>query len=95
MSFNEWAFEFSFLGKTKSSGFFDIFDILTSHFLLPIGGALIAIFASWVMHKKISQQELALSDGWYFIWRVFARFVSPIAVILILAYPFFEFLKTI
>ena len=43
LSFNHWAFEFTFAGTIKENGLFDIFDILTSNIMLPLGGVLVAI----------------------------------------------------
>ncbi len=85
-SFNTWAFSFEFLGTQKNAGFFDIFDILTSNFMLPLGGALIAIFTGWVVKKQYTQEELASSHTLFSIWLFLIKFVSPIAVIIILIY---------
>lgn len=85
-SFNDWAFSFEFLGAQKNSGWFDIFDLLTSSILLPLGGILIALFAGWVMKDSARREELAMSDGLYCIWRFLVRYVSPIAVSIVLFY---------
>ena len=84
LSFNHWAFEFTFAGSIKENGFFDIFDILTSNIMLPLGGVLIAIFASWLMSKSSTVDELGLGDSIaYKIWRFIARYVAPLGVIII------------
>ena len=84
LSFNHWAFEFTFAGSIKENGFFDIFDILTSNIMLPLGGVLIVIFASWLMSKSSTVDELGLGDSIaYKIWRFIARYVAPLGVIII------------
>ena len=78
-SFNIWSGEeYQLFGKT----FFDLLDYLTANIMLPLGGMLIAIFATWIMRKESVQSELAMSRGfntWYFI----ARFISPVAVLIV------------
>lgn len=88
-SFNDWAFSFNFLGVEKSDGLFDVFDILTSNIMLPLGGVLIALFAGWGMKRTISTQELQLPDSWYNLWYFLVRFVSPVAVIIVLLFLLF------
>jgi NSS family neurotransmitter:Na+ symporter len=85
MSFNEWAFDFNFLGNIKNNGIFDILDILTTNFLLPIGGLLIAIFAGWKMKPRHSREELALSrDSMYQLWSFLIKFVAPPLVFIVI-----------
>ena len=84
LSFNYWAFEFSFAGAIKQNGLFDIFDILTSNIMLPLGGVLVAIFTSWLMSRKSTVDELGLGDSIaYKIWRFTIRYIAPIGVLII------------
>jgi NSS family neurotransmitter:Na+ symporter len=84
LSFNKWAFSFSFAGAIKENGMFDIFDILTSNIMLPIGGLLVAIFAVWKMSRKSTVEELGLGDGTaYQAWRFAVRYIAPFGVIVI------------
>ena len=84
LSFNHWAFSFSFAGVIKENGLFDIFDILTSNILLPIGGLLVAIFAAWLMSRSSTVDELGLGDSTaYQAWRFAVRYVAPFGVIVI------------
>jgi NSS family neurotransmitter:Na+ symporter len=79
LSFNEWA-DFKFWRGT----YFDNLDFLTSNIMLPLGGLAITIFASWVMARNSSADELDPTAGVvYRIWRFLARFVAPVAVVLI------------
>ncbi len=85
MSFNSWAFEFTFAGETKSSGLFDVLDILTANIMLPLGGLAMAIFAGWYMSERSTADELNLnSDGLlYKGWKFSVRFIAPFAVIVV------------
>ncbi|MBM23399.1 MAG: sodium-dependent transporter [Gammaproteobacteria bacterium] len=79
LSFNELS-NFTFWKGT----IFDNFDYLSSNILLPISGFLFTIFAGWFMSKKSSSEELDGKNSWaYRFWRFLARYVAPIAVLLI------------
>tara|TARA_Y100000748_G_scaffold284888_1_gene267005 strand:- start:279 stop:1160 length:882 start_codon:yes stop_codon:yes gene_type:complete len=63
---------------------FDNFDYLASNIMLPLSGLLFTIFASWVMKKKHSSEELSdASTTIYELWRFSARYIAPIGVILV------------
>ncbi len=83
LSFNEWSFSFSFAGQEKTNGMFDVFDILTSNILLPLGGLLIAIFAAWRMSPDSTFEEMHLTRFRFRVWHFFARYVAPAGVVLI------------
>lgn len=78
-SFNAWS-EITLFGLT----FFETIDFLTSNIMLPLGGLLIAIFAAWIMRRESSAMELQMSDGAYRAWRVVTRYVTPLALLLVL-----------
>jgi len=85
LSFSSWAFEFDFLGTTKSNGLFDIFDILTANIMLPLGGLFIAIFAGWMMKVRHSRDELAIGrESGYQVWLFLIRFVAPVLVFIVI-----------
>lgn len=84
LSFNHWAFAFDFLGSHKTSGIFDILDILASNFMLPLGGLFIAIFAAWCMGRSSVAEELAMGAGfWFRAWYLATRFVAPLALVFV------------
>ncbi|MGL4184666.1 MAG: sodium-dependent transporter, partial [Thiotrichaceae bacterium] len=83
LSFNTWSFSFPFAGTVKTDGLFDLLDILTSTFMLPLGGLAIAIFAGWVMRTEFAFQELNLSNKWFNNWYFTIRWISPALVILL------------
>ena len=98
LSFNEWKFSFPFLGQNKENGFFDIVDILTANIMLPVGGLMIAIYASRFLSRKHSVEELGMGEGdAYKVWHLLVSYVTPIAVIIVLinALNIVPFLKQI
>lgn len=82
----------SLLGLNAWSGFnifgmniMDSLGFLTTSIMLPLGGLLIAIFASWILPKSTTVDELRMGDHFgYELWRFLARFLVPVAVIVIL-----------
>jgi NSS family neurotransmitter:Na+ symporter len=84
MSFSDWAFSFDFAGEEKTNGIFDLLDILTANFMLPLGGLAIAVFAGWFMARESTRDELAMGEGVAFrLWWFLIRYVSPSAVALV------------
>lgn len=79
LSFNHWS-EYTLLDLT----FFELVDFLTANIMLPVGGLFIAIFAGWLMPRAVTRAELSTrSPAAYAAWRVLVRYVSPVAVIII------------
>ena len=64
---------------------FENFDYLTNNIMLPVGGLAIVAFAGWVMAQNSTADEIDPDVGIGFrLWRFSARFIAPIAVILVL-----------
>lgn len=60
-------------------------DFLGGSIFLPVGGLLIAVFAGWVAPRRIMREELRnTSEPLFVFWRLFIRYLAPIAVALIL-----------
>jgi NSS family neurotransmitter:Na+ symporter len=79
-SFNIWE-DKTFLKGT----FFANIDHLISNIALPLGGLLITVFAGWIMCRNSTSEELDCGTGIiYKSWRFLARYVTPIAVVLVL-----------
>jgi NSS family neurotransmitter:Na+ symporter len=74
-----------FSGK---SGLFDTLDHLVSNWLLPVGGLLVTLAAGWFMSTSATREELEAGDITpffrYRMWQFFIRFVSPVAVAIII-----------
>ncbi len=75
-SFNLWS-EVRIVGRLN---FFESVDFLTSNIMLPLGGLLTAVFAAWLMSGKATREELELDGTPYQVWRFLVRYVTPIAI---------------
>lgn len=85
------AFSFSiWSGVTLPGGrnFFDTMDFISNNVMLPLGGMLIALFAGWILSRKILEDELALSSGQMMAWKVLVRFVAPASVFIVFVMTF-------
>ena len=81
-STNEWANIFDILGKTN---FFDLFDLLTSSYFLPIGGVIISLFYGWSLGPKAVENTLGGKSMLFqqgLLWT--CRLVAPAMVFAIL-----------
>lgn len=74
----------SWLPSFETRNINDILSFLTDQLMLPLGGLLIAIFTGWFVSRSVSQDELALPDGAYGLWRFLIRFPVPVAIALVL-----------
>lgn len=79
LSFNRWA-EVKLFGKN----FFELLDFLTSNIMLPLGGLLLAVFATWFMRRSSTFEELGLSNAAYTLWRALTRYVAPLGILVVL-----------
>lgn len=79
LSFNVWS-DVSIFGR----GIMDFLEFIANDLMLPLGGMLIAIFAGWFMSKRISRDQLELSETGYTIWLWVVRVVSPALVLVVL-----------
>ena len=72
--------EWTLFGKT----FFDMLDYLTSSWLMPLGGLLMAIFSGWILKKTVMQDELGLSSTvMHKLWLFTMRYITPLAIIIV------------
>lgn len=78
----------SFMGKNQS--FFDIFDFITTNYMLPIAGLLTSIFVAWIISEKIRKEEfdVANKSKFYLPWKYIIRYITPIAVMIIILHGF-------
>ncbi len=82
--------------RGKEQGFLDIFDFITTNYMLPIGGLLTCLFIAWVMPDKDRAEEFGSRRGIYRSLILVLRFITPIAVLLIILHglellPFMEY----
>ena len=77
---------FTRLGRDGGLNWFDTIDYLVSNVMLPLGGLLIALFASWVVASKVRKEEFmrGTAFGWvYYPWLFMLRFVVPLAIVVV------------
>jgi NSS family neurotransmitter:Na+ symporter len=70
-----------------SRDIFDSLDFLATNYMLPIGGFFIAIFAGWILthgEKEAEIKRLENTFHFYDIWHFLVKYVSPLAVFIIL-----------
>ncbi len=67
---------------------FDLVDFITSNVLMPIGALLISLFISIKVKRSTLMAELQegsnIKQGFFNVWFFLLRFVTPIAIILVL-----------
>jgi NSS family neurotransmitter:Na+ symporter len=79
--------DFFMTGWMASYGanFFDVMDYLTSNWMLPLGGLLIAIYAGWVMPRRLQRAQVeGLATGLFAGWLLLVRFIAPALVVIVL-----------
>ena len=63
---------------------FDRLDYLASNIMLPLGGLFTAIFAGWVLKRKIAKKELDdLGYSQFNLWYATVRVFTPIGIIIV------------
>ena len=64
---------------------FELIDYLTATIMMPLGGALMALFAGWRMKRALFLGELGWSEGALFtVWLWLLRLVAPAAILIIM-----------
>lgn len=72
--------------KVFGLNLFDLFDWLTSHLLLPLGGLLISVYAGYALSRESLAAEFGVNRPRLFqIWRFLLRYLVPIGVATVLA----------
>ena len=69
-------------GYVYSREYIGFVDFVASSLLMPLAGFLMAIFAGWVIEKKMMQAEMGMP--FFRVWSVLIRWVIPIAIGVIL-----------
>lgn len=82
--------------RGSSQGFLDIFDFISTNYMLPIGGLLTCLFLAWVVKEKVKQEEFGSSGGLYRLTMATIKIITPIAVLAVLLHglellPFMDY----
>lgn len=73
------------VAAAMSGDFFNLLDMISGRFLLPLGGLLVALFTGWVVSRALMRKELEESSEAFFrYWSFTIRWLAPIAVGLII-----------
>jgi NSS family neurotransmitter:Na+ symporter len=67
--------------------FLDSIDLLSTNYILPLGGLLIAVFTGWVLTTRLARGEIekgSIRFHLYPIWHFLIKYVSPVLVALVL-----------
>jgi NSS family neurotransmitter:Na+ symporter len=78
--------------SSLSSSFFNILDISSAKFMLPIGGLFISLFVGWHLDQKLVYAELTnqgtikIAIGFLKIYTFLLRFIVPPAIVAIFIY---------
>lgn len=84
LSLGAWAPLSTFQIFSGKAGLFSSLDHLAANWQLPIGGFLITVACGWYMSRQATAAEFARGSAprWfrYGLWRVFIRYVAPVAV---------------
>ncbi len=86
LSFNRWKFSFSILGVIKTLGMFDVTEVLTSSFMMPVVGMLSALFSAWALSKVMTREALSMrSPCTYDAWLWLSRLAVPLWLVIVFA----------
>ncbi len=82
--------------RGRDQGFFDVFDFISTNYMLPIGGFLTCLFAAWVMKGSDRISEFGSKGPLYKGLMFVLRFVTPVAVFIVLLHglellPFMDY----
>ncbi|QEY25951.1 sodium-dependent transporter [Neisseria zalophi] len=77
LSFNVWSDV-----KIMDLNIFDLLDVFTSKFTLPLSGFAIVVFMGWFMKQDSIRDELRLG-GAFKIWQFIYRVIAPVGVIIV------------
>lgn len=75
-----------------SAPFFNLLDIASAKFMLPLGGLFISLFVGWFLDKKLVNAQLSnegtikLGVGFLKVYIFLLRYIAPIAILAIFIY---------
>ncbi len=76
--------EFTVPFRGKNQNFFDIFDYISTNYMLPLGGLLTCLFIAWVVKDKLRTDQFGSKGGLYDGLILVLKYVTPIAVFIVL-----------
>ncbi len=80
---------FSTLADVKVLFGMNVFELVTTippEIFLPVGGALIAVFAAWVLPEVVALRALDAGPTGFRVWRTLVRWVSiPLTLVVLVS----------
>ena len=82
-----WCLSFGVLSHWTIFGLtiFDLFDVVSSTIILPLGGVLLALFVGWYLNRELVRKEITndgqVSQRIFPILMFLLRWVAPIAIL--------------
>lgn len=70
--------------RGSQTGFFDVFDYVSTNFMLPIGGLATCLFTAWVMKEADKVDEFGSSGRLFRAFKLVLQFVTPVAILLVI-----------
>lgn len=70
--------------RGQDQGFFDIFDFISTNYMLPAGGLLTCLYVAWVVSDKKRSEEFGSSGSLYRGLKFTLRYITPVAVLLVM-----------
>ena len=70
--------------RGQEQGFFDIFDFISTNYMLPTGGLLTCLYVAWVVSDKKRSEEFGSSGPLYKGLKFTLRYITPIAVLIVM-----------
>jgi len=64
--------------------YFDAIDVFSTNYMLPIGGFLTVLFVGWVVTNQVKKEQLKFSPTIYSIFLVLVKWVTPIAIFIVI-----------
>ena len=83
-SFNLWSgwYPLGFLERFSESSYFDVLDYMTANIMMPLCGLLLALFAGWILPRKVLAEQAGLpSKGLFNTWYFLLRWIAPISIV--------------
>ncbi len=73
--------------RVAGQNIFDLFNNITSLYMLPLGGLLSVLFAGWVLRGRTLHDEITsrgrYGNALYPYYRIIVRFIAPIVIVLL------------
>lgn len=84
-SFSDSSFSFYYFGEEHLHSYFDLYNILATHILMPITALMITIFAAWRIKRKRSQAAMSVGiEMGYRLWRFSSKVIAPFFIVICL-----------